>query len=31
MVVDGMLQPMELAHLIYKSGKTYEDYLAYAG
>src|SRR5437016_2333922 len=26
MIVDGMLQPMELAHLSYKNGKTYEDY-----
>ena len=31
MVVDGMLQPMELAHLIYKNGKTYEDYLGLRG
>jgi polyphosphate glucokinase len=27
MIVDGMLQPMELAHLPYKKGKTYEDYV----
>lgn len=27
MIVDGVLQPMELAHLSYKKGKTYEDYL----
>jgi len=27
MVVDGVLQPMELAHLPFKKGKTYEDYL----
>lgn len=27
MIVDGILQPMELAHLPYKKGKTYEDYL----
>jgi polyphosphate glucokinase len=27
MIVDGVLQPMELAHLPYKNGKTYEDYL----
>ena len=27
MIVDGILQPMELAHLICKKGKTYEDYL----
>ena len=31
MVVDGVLQPMELAHLIYKDGKTYEDYLGLRG
>ena len=27
MIVDGILEPMELAHLPYKSGKTYEDYV----
>lgn len=31
MVVDGVLQPMELAHLLYKKGKTYEDYLGIRG
>src|SRR3979490_437671 len=31
MIVDGMLQPMELAHLSYKNGKTYEDYLGARG
>lgn len=31
MIVDGMLQPMELAHLSYKNGKTYEDYLGERG
>lgn len=31
MIVDGFLQPMELAHLIYKKGKTYEDYLGLRG
>jgi polyphosphate glucokinase len=31
MVVDGMLEPMELAHLTYKNGKTYEDYLGLRG
>ena len=31
MIVDGMLQPMELAHLVYKNGKTYEDYLGLRG
>jgi len=27
MIVDGILEPMELAHLPYKNGKTYEDYV----
>ena len=31
MIVNGMLEPMELAHLIYKNGKTYEDYLGSRG
>ncbi len=31
LVVDGMLEPMELAHLPYKHGKTYEDYLGRRG
>jgi polyphosphate glucokinase len=31
MIVDGVLQPMELAHLPYKDGKTYEDYLGLLG
>jgi polyphosphate glucokinase len=31
MVVEGVLEPMELAHLIYKKGKTYEDYLGLRG
>ena len=31
MVVDDMLQPMELAHLAYKNGKSYEDYLGLRG
>lgn len=31
MVVNGMLEPMELAHLPYKHGKTYEDYLGRRG
>jgi polyphosphate glucokinase len=31
MIVDGFLQPMELAHLGYKKGKTYEDYLGLRG
>jgi polyphosphate glucokinase len=31
MIVDGALEPMELAHLPYKHGKTYEDYLGIRG
>ncbi len=31
MIVDGFLEPMELAHLGYKNGKTYEDYLGLRG
>lgn len=31
MIVDGAVQPMELAHLPYKNGKTYEDYLGVRG
>jgi polyphosphate glucokinase len=31
MIVDGVLQPMELAHLPYKKGKSYEDYLGKRG
>jgi len=31
MIVDGTLEPMELAHLPYKNGKTYEDYLGVRG
>jgi len=31
MIVEGVLQPMELAHLSYKNGKTYEDYLGLRG
>lgn len=31
MIVNGALEPMELAHLIYKKGKTYEDYLGLRG
>lgn len=31
MIVDNFLQPMELAHLGYKKGKTYEDYLGLRG
>jgi polyphosphate glucokinase len=31
MIVNGILEPMELAHLGYKHGKTYEDYLGLRG
>jgi polyphosphate glucokinase len=31
MIVDGVLQPMELSHLPYRHGKTYEDYLGLRG
>jgi polyphosphate glucokinase len=31
MIADGVLQPMELAHLPYQHGKTYEDYLGLRG
>ena len=31
MIVDGVLQPMELAHLVYKHEKSYEDYLGIRG
>lgn len=31
MVVDGIVQPMELAHLPYRKGKTYEDYIGLRG
>jgi hypothetical protein len=31
MVIDGVLEPMELAHLPYKKGRTYEDYVGVTG
>ncbi|SRR6185312_15783211 len=31
MIVDGVMQPMELAHLPFKKGKSYEDYLGKRG
>jgi polyphosphate glucokinase len=31
MVINGVLEPMELAHLFYKNGKSYEDYLGLRG
>jgi polyphosphate glucokinase len=31
LVIDGVLQPLEIAHLPYRSGKTYEDFLGKRG
>ena len=31
MIVDGVLLPMELAHLPYKRGRTYEEYVGLRG
>lgn len=31
LIVDNVLEPMELAHLPYKKGRSYEDYLGLAG
>jgi polyphosphate glucokinase len=31
LIVDGILEPMELAHMPYKKGKTYEDYVGQRG
>src|ERR1700689_4538016 len=31
MVIEGIVQPMELAHLPYKKGRTYEDYVGLRG
>lgn len=31
LILDGIVAPMELAHLPYKNGKTYEDYLGKGG
>ena len=31
MIVDGILEPMELAHLPYKKGRTYEEYVGKKG
>ena len=31
MIVEGILEPMEVAHLPYKKGRTYEDYLGLRG
>jgi len=31
MIVDGLVEPMELAHLPYRNGRTYEDYVGLRG
>lgn len=31
LIVDGVLEPLELAHLPYKKGHTYEEYVGLAG
>src|SRR5206468_96887 len=31
LIVDGVVEPMELAHLPYKKGRTYEDFVGLAG
>jgi predicted NBD/HSP70 family sugar kinase len=31
LIVDGIVQPLELAHLPYKNGRTYEDYIGLRG
>jgi polyphosphate glucokinase len=31
MIVDGIVESMELAHMIYKKGRTYEDYVGDRG
>ena len=31
LIIDGIVAPMELAHLPYKNGRTYEEYLGKAG
>ncbi|MGH9448638.1 MAG: ROK family protein, partial [Terriglobia bacterium] len=31
MIVDGIIEPMELAHLPYQNGRTYEDYVGIRG
>jgi polyphosphate glucokinase len=31
LIVNGVIEPMELAHLPYKKGRTYEDYVGSAG
>src|SRR5205807_4972985 len=31
MIIDGVLEPMELGHLPYRKGRTYEEYVGRAG
>src|SRR5260370_28311483 len=31
LIIDNVLEPMELAHLPYKKGRSYEDYVGIAG
>ena len=31
LVLDGLVQPLEMAHLLYRNGKTYEDFLGKHG
>ncbi len=31
LIIDGVVEPMELAHLPYKNGRTYEDYVGQRG
>ncbi len=31
LVLDGLVQPLEMAHLLYRNGKTYEDFLGKRG
>src|SRR5512141_896871 len=31
LIIDGVLEPMELGHLPYRKGRTYEDYVGQAG
>lgn len=31
LITDGVLVPMELAHLLYRKGRTYEDYVGLRG
>src|SRR5436309_12840837 len=31
MIIEGVLEPMELAHLPFKKGRTYEDYVGVRG